>query len=244
MKRLWIVLGIAGMIALVGAVGLGAVVFAQDDEDGQGWPFDIRDRMKAAVAEALGIEVQEYEDALTTAREQVLEEAVAEGHWTQEQADGMAERGIEGFAPGMRGWFGPRAKEGWEHRMPGKTPHAWGAPSSTALAELLGLTADELRAELKDGKTLAEVAEAQGVELDAVVDALMAPMAEKLAQAVEDGKLSQAEADEKLELMGEELLKALEEGLPIWKPAPGRFPRDGSRMGPPNSGDVPGQGES
>jgi hypothetical protein len=220
------------------------VVFAQDDEEGKGWPFDIRDRMKSAVAEALGIEVQEYEDALATARGQVLEEAVAEGYLSQEQADRMRERGAEGFGPGKRGGFVPRAKGRCEHRMPGKDPHAWGPSSEAVLTELLGLTAEELRAELKDGKTLADVTQARGVELDAVVDALMAPMDEKLAQAVKAGKLSQEEADEKLELMGEKILKALEEGLPLWKPAPGRFPREGSRIGPPNSDDVPGQGES
>lgn len=244
MKRLWMVLGIAALVALMGAAALGAVVFAQDDEDGTGWPYDIRERMKEAVAKALGIEVQEYEDALATAREQVLEEAVAEGHLTQEQADRMRERESEGFAPGRRGAFGPGAKEGFEHRMPGMAPYHGGQSSGAALAKALGLTAEELAAELKDGKTIAEVAEAQEVELDEVVDALMAPMAEMLTQAVEAGKLSQEQADEKLEQMRVQILKTMEEGFPVWRPGPGRFPKDGSRMKPYHFGDIPGQGES
>ena len=244
MKRLWVVLGIAGLVALVGAAALGAVVFAQDNEDGTGWPYDIRERMKEAVAKALGIEVQEYEDALATAREQVLEEAVAEGHLTQEQADRIRERGTEGFGPGKRGAFGPGAKEGFGHWMPGMAPHHGWHSSGAVLPEVLGLTAEELLAELKDGKTIADVAEAQGVALEEVVDALMEPMEEMLAQAVDAGELSQEQADEKLELMEGKILKALEEGFPAWKPGPGRFPNGGGRMQPYRFGDVPGQGES
>ena len=236
MKRFWMVLGIAALVALVGAAALGAVVFAQDDEDGTGWPYDIRERMKEAVAKALGIEVQEYEDALETAREQVLEEAVTEGHLTQEQADRMRERGAEAF--------GPHAREGYEHRMPGMAPYHGGQSSAAALADLLGLTPEELLAELKDGKTLADVAKAQEVKVEAVVEALMAPKAERLAQAVEAGRLTQEKADEMLGQMEAGILKAVEEGIPAWGPGPGRFPKDGSRMKPYRFGDIPGQGES
>jgi hypothetical protein len=80
--------------------------------------------------------------------------------------------------------------------------------------------------------------------LEEIVDALMAPMAEKLAQAIEAGKLTQEEADEKLELMEDKIRQSLEEGMPLWKPAPGRFPKERWRMQPPRNGDFPGQGES
>ncbi len=81
------------LVALVGAAALGAVVFAQDDEDGKGWPYDIRERMKEAVAKRWALRSRNTRMPLQTAREQVLEEAVAEGHLTQEQADRMRERG-------------------------------------------------------------------------------------------------------------------------------------------------------
>ncbi len=128
--------------------------------------------------------------------------------------------------------------------MPGMAPHLAGPCPAPHLAELLGLTAEELRAELQDGKTLGDVAKAQEVEMEVVVEALMAPMAEKLAQAVEAGKLTQEEADEKQNLMQDKILNALEKGFPLWKPAPGRFPKDGWRMNPPRDGNTPGQGES
>jgi hypothetical protein len=70
-------------------------------------------------------------------------------------------------------------------------------------AEALGLTPEELFAELHAGKTLEEVAEAQGVEMEAVHDALQAArgeaMRQAIEQAVEDGKMSQEQADWMLE---------------------------------------------
>jgi hypothetical protein len=72
-----------------------------------------------------------------------------------------------------------------------------------AAAEALGLTPEELFAELHAGKTLDEIAEAQGVEMEAVQDALDAArgqaMQQAIEQAVEDGRITQEQADWMLE---------------------------------------------
>ncbi|MGY1802419.1 hypothetical protein ACI78T_03960 [Blastococcus sp. SYSU D00922] len=69
----------------------------------------------------------------------------------------------------------------------------------SAAAEALGMTEDELREALRaDDTSLADVAEAQGVEVDVLVDALVAEAQQRIAQAVEDGHLTQEEADERL----------------------------------------------
>jgi len=52
-----------------------------------------------------------------------------------------------------------------------------------AAAEALGLTTKELRTELKAGKTLAEVAEAQGVDKQDLIDALVAAGETRLDEA-------------------------------------------------------------
>jgi len=66
-------------------------------------------------------------------------------------------------------------------------------------AEALGLTPEELFTELHDGKSLSQIAEAEGVEMETVQEALIAAreeaMRDAIAQAVEDGKLSQEQAD-------------------------------------------------
>jgi polyhydroxyalkanoate synthesis regulator phasin len=66
-------------------------------------------------------------------------------------------------------------------------------------AEALGMTEDELRTALEpEGTTLADVAEAQDVDVDTLIDALVEAQQERIAQAVEDGRLTQDEADERL----------------------------------------------
>jgi hypothetical protein len=72
------------------------------------------------------------------------------------------------------------------------------AKSATEVASLLKLTEAELKAQLVSGKSLADVAKAQGVEVSAVVDLLVAKAQAHLAEAVTEGKMTQAEADAKL----------------------------------------------
>ncbi|MGK2930646.1 MAG: hypothetical protein ACSLFO_13840, partial [Acidimicrobiales bacterium] len=66
----------------------------------------------------------------------------------------------------------------------------------TAIAEALGLSEAELRAEVRDGSSIAEIAEAQGVDIQEVIDILVAAHAEHLAEKVDAGELTQEEADE------------------------------------------------
>jgi hypothetical protein len=72
-----------------------------------------------------------------------------------------------------------------------------------AAAEALGMTADELRTQLWGGKTLADLAEEKGIDLAdvqaAVEAAKEAAMRENIAQAVEDGTITQEHADWLLE---------------------------------------------
>jgi len=51
-------------------------------------------------------------------------------------------------------------------------------------AEFLGLTEDELLAELQSGKTLAEVAKAQGKSVQGLIDALVADATAKITELV------------------------------------------------------------
>ena len=72
-----------------------------------------------------------------------------------------------------------------------------------AAAEALGMTADELKTQLWGGKTLADLAEEKGIDLADVQAAVEAAqetaMRENIAQAVEDGTITQEHADWLLE---------------------------------------------
>ena len=78
-----------------------------------------------------------------------------------------------------------------------------------AAADALGLTPEGLFAESHGGRSLDEIAEQQGVEMDAVQEAMNAARAEamqqRIEQAVEDGNISQDQADW--------MLAGLEEGF-------------------------------
>ena len=78
-----------------------------------------------------------------------------------------------------------------------------------AAAEALDMTADELSTQLWGGRTLADLADKAGVGLqtirDAVDAACLAAQKDAIKQAVEDGRLSQAQADW--------LLEGLEQGF-------------------------------
>jgi hypothetical protein len=75
--------------------------------------------------------------------------------------------------------------------------HMGGGKGSEAVATVLGLTATELRTQLDAGKTLAQVATAQGVAVQRVIDAIVAEKQAHLAQEVASGELTQAQADAK-----------------------------------------------
>ena len=76
--------------------------------------------------------------------------------------------------------------------------HRRGGCNVDAAAEAIGIEADDLKAQLEAGATIAEVAEANGVAVDTVIDAMVDAKAERVADKVEAGRLTQEEADEKL----------------------------------------------
>lgn len=207
MKSNWKRVGVfAGLIALVGVVALGTVAFAQDADDEKNWPFNFRQKVQEAIADVLGISVDEYDTAIETAHGQLLEEAVAEDVLTQEQADQILERMEGGF--GFKSMPFGRGRRG--HKMGG-----WmGGPENSLIsvaAEQLGLTVEDLLAELQDGKTIADVAGQHGVGAQTIADGFITIRTEKLDEAVAEGRITQEQADEMLAHMTEEVADHLNE---------------------------------
>ncbi len=80
----------------------------------------------------------------------------------------------------------------------------WGGPDNSLVAvaaRVLGMEQTALVAELNTGKTIADVAQAQGVALDKIVIAFVQPHVDWLTQAVKDGKITQAQADQYIATM-------------------------------------------
>lgn len=66
------------------------------------------------------------------------------------------------------------------------------------VATALGMTDDELRTELQAGNSLAEIAAAEGVEVQTVIDTLIASATERINAKVADGTITQELADARL----------------------------------------------
>lgn len=97
-------------------------------------------------------------------------------------------------------------------------------------ATALGITEDELRTQLRAGKSIADVATDKGVEVQTVIDAMVAEAKTRLDQAVTDQKLTQAEADQRLaEITGR-----------ITEMVNGQMPPGGPGMGGPGGPGFPG----
>jgi polyhydroxyalkanoate synthesis regulator phasin len=112
---------------------------------------------------------------------------VSDGSLTEEQADEVAGT-LSAAGIGGSGRHGDRL----------------GGLSAAATA--LGMTEDELRTALEtDGATLASIAEDRGVARDTLVSALTQAAQERIAAAVEDGRLTQEQADQRLAELGERI---------------------------------------
>ena len=62
-------------------------------------------------------------------------------------------------------------------------------------AKALGITTDELMKDLRDGKSIADVAKAKGIDVNTVIDAIVNDAQSKIDAAVKDKHLTQAQAD-------------------------------------------------
>ena len=69
-------------------------------------------------------------------------------------------------------------------------------PLREAAAKYLGMTEAALRAQLQNGKTLAQVAKDRNKTVGGLVTALVAEKKARIEQAVKDGHLSQAQSNE------------------------------------------------
>ncbi|MGG4455429.1 hypothetical protein [Brevibacillus porteri] len=141
----------------------------------------------AAIAQAQGVDTADVVALLVEQQEAKLKEAVTAGKLAQEQADKLSKN------------LSDRIKEQVENTKPdkgfGKGVFIGGFEKNEELLSLLKLDATELQEELKADKSLAAIAEAQGVTVDDLVALLVKQQETQLKEAVAAGKLTQEQAD-------------------------------------------------
>lgn len=200
MKRLLLGLTGAGLAVLLAAFATGAVL--AEDGDGTPGPWG---NFWERLARNLGIEESRLREAVTQTQLELIDEAESTGRISEEAAERLRRRVQEG-AP----FFGPALRDG--HGRPGHFFHP--ADPIGVVAEATGLSEDEVRAELRAGKTLAQVGQEHGVSRDDLSRALVDAVEESLDRAVEAGKLTQERADQILERYREHVDSLLDRTWP------------------------------
>ena len=76
----------------------------------------------------------------------------------------------------------------------GTSAPSWASAVLETAADAVGLPVDEIRAQLGQGNSLAQIAETQGVGEDDLIDAMLAPLAKRIDGAVARGRLTDEEA--------------------------------------------------
>jgi hypothetical protein len=115
---------------------------------------------------------------------------------SQPFGQGIAASGLGGGRLGGRGLgggLGPGAGPGGLRRPGGFFGPGLLGGSTGAAATYLGVTEAALQADLQNGKTLAQVAKAQGKSVDGLVAAMVAAQKKRLESAVTSGFLTQAQ---------------------------------------------------
>lgn len=88
----------------------------------------------------------------------------------------------------------------------------------TAVAEATGLDQQAIRTQTGDGKTLLEIAEANGADMEQLVAQVVAAETERVEQSVADGTLEQADADAWLADLEARVKEILEQPLQFGGP--------------------------
>jgi ribosomal protein S20 len=158
------------------------------------------DKTIAQVAQEQGVDVQTVIDAMVADATAHIDQAVQDGKFTADQGNerksNLQERITKLVNEGKPKGGGPRGH----------------GPKLDAAAQALGVSTDDLRGQLRDGKTIAQVADDRNVDKQKVIDAMVADATEHIDQAVQDGKLTADQANERKSGLKDRITTLVNEG--------------------------------
>lgn len=208
---------VVGGIALLVAAGAGGGAYAATQSSS-----NPREELLNDVAKRLNVSPAQLRSAIQGALLDRLDAAVKAGQLTQAQANRIKQRIQQGAfpfgAPGPSGGF-------WRHeqRMGPAGPAGPGGPRNGPLstaATYLGLSDAKLLADVRGGKTLAQVAQAQGKSVAGLEQALVAASKSRLDRMVQAGWLTKAQEQQRLSRLGKLIDQLVEHGR-VWAPSSG-----------------------
>jgi polyhydroxyalkanoate synthesis regulator phasin len=200
---------------LAGGAGVAIAAVSKDD------PKKAEQAVLDDAAKRLGVTSDKLRDALSAAQDAQIDQAVKDGKLTQKQADAIkARRKQSGHVLGGGPLGGPGPGGPRMHRFGGPGgPAGPGGPGGPGLpghgrgfgavdldlAKALGLTRGKLHEQLRAGKSIADIAKAQGKSLADVRSSLQSDAKAQADKAVKAGHLTQKQADELLSHLDDRL---------------------------------------
>ena len=179
---------------------------------------ELRDDFLDRLADELGVSREQLDAAIQNVGLDMVDQAVADGRITEEEADRIRSAIEDGKLP----FFGLRGGHHGGH-FPGRF-----APGK--VAEFLGVEPQVVLDGLQNDQSLAQIAEANGKTRDELKTFLLDEVKEYTAQMVEHGRITQERADEILANAPARIDELIDrEGLPEhpFKGGPGGFPHEG-----------------
>ncbi|WP_051273741.1 DUF2680 domain-containing protein [Desulfotruncus alcoholivorax] len=175
------------LLAVVILAGTVTSAFADSTQTKKPDPSNLYQSFVAKFAANLGVSQEQVTAALDKTKQQMLDEAVQRGQLTREQADKIASGKGFGF-----GELGPVKKSGNFFAREGR--------SLDNIANVLGITVDELKTELQN-KKMQDIVTAHGLTFEEFQQKMLQIKKDAISQAVTDGKLTQEQADKILQNM-------------------------------------------
>ena len=170
----------AGAAELLAVAGGGAAIAATQLSPKQESQAVVND-----AAAQLGVSADKLTAALKQALKNRVDAQVSAGQLTQAQGAELKQRIEAGEVPLLGLGFGHH------FRGPGHGP----GDELAVAASYLGVTQSALRTQLENGKTLAQVAKAEGKSVDGLVAALVKAEKQEWADAVKAGRMTDAQRD-------------------------------------------------
>jgi ribosomal protein S20 len=218
---------VAAALAGGGVLGVTAVAGAQDNgnqppaESGrpQGGPgldaaaqalhlsaADLRSKLEggktiAQVAQDQGVDVQSVIDAMVADATAHIDQEVQQGTLTAEQANQRKANLKDRITQHVNE---TKPKDAGRDR----------GPKLDAAAKALGVSTDDLRTQLRNGQTIAQVAQDRNVDKQKVIDAMVKDAQAHLDQAVKDGKLTADQANQRKADLQQHITSLVDNGPP------------------------------
>jgi polyhydroxyalkanoate synthesis regulator phasin len=140
------------------------------------------------LANRLNVPVSTLQQDKLAAREDVINQMVKDGKLTQSQANTLKQRLAAHTACSGKG-------PGGQHAVRGQFLQKYRSDIATEIAQGLHLSLTQLKADLKSGKSLSDIATAQHVTTAQLQTLLTNAIQDALHKAVSAGDLTQAQAD-------------------------------------------------